>query len=316
MTIINSPKTRGRNASPFLRAACIFVLSLSSAAFADPPVKTVEDVAIVGHSSNAVSDASMAGIVTFAARLRLEHNGLESLVVPDSGSAERDPGAVLAIPDSKGAKNLLLVNYSDDGEKLSLHFAWYDDASKTWIAELDRSGPKNMQIDELIFEAIDDLLNQVAAKAPSIAKARIAAEQVPAGSAPAAAVAAPVQSGPEMAPSTQAPLPPGVPQGSTPQRSPGGLELAFDAGPFLAGGVLGGYFQTAGEAEGRATWNFPFKTLSFGLGVTATGLLFRAQGPLEAATGMLAPMALDFRLSAASDNGRIRPIFTQPPARR
>ena len=52
----------------------------------------------------------MAGIVTFAARLRLEHNGLESVVVPDSGSAERDPGDVLAGADSEGAKYLFLVD--------------------------------------------------------------------------------------------------------------------------------------------------------------------------------------------------------------
>ncbi len=311
MTIINSPKTRGGNAAPFLRAACIFVLSLSSAVFADTPAGTVEGVegvALVGHSSSAASDASLGGIVVFAARLRLEHNGLESVVVPDTGSAERDPGAVLAGPDSKGAKYLLLLDYSDEGESLSLHFGWFDGASKTWMAELDRSGPKNMQVDELIFKSIDDLLDQVAAKTPGIAKARIAAEQAPAGPAPAAAVAEPVQNGPETIPSTQAPSLPGVQLGSTPQRSPGGLELAFDAGPFLAGGALGNYFQAAGEGEGRATWNFPGKAFSYGLGIKAACLLFQAQGPLESAKGILAPLAIDLRLTALADEGRLKPF--------
>ena len=50
-----------------------------------------------------------------------------------------------------------------------------------------------------------------------------------------------------------------------------------------------GSIQAAGGLEGRATWYFPAGTFAFGLGLSIEGTLFRAMGPLESVTGVIAP---------------------------
>jgi hypothetical protein len=93
------------------------------------------------------------------------------------------------------------------------------------------------------------------------------------------------------------------------QRGPNGLELGFSGAPFLVGGDDGGFFQAAGDASARVTWYFPSRSLAFGLGLSATCILLQAQGPLESATGILAPLALDLRLSARTEDEQFRPYI-------
>jgi|GEM_PF-7052639 hypothetical protein len=326
---------------------CLFGLALAASSWADSPGQDEADVAIVGRPLDAATNASLGDIITLAAGLRLDRNGLKSVVVPEPDAAARDPGAVLATPASRGAGYLLLVEYSDDGKKISLRLSWFDRDAKRWIADLSRSGPENMLMDELIFGALGDLLDRVAATkpitpktpaqsaaaapavvpapTPAPAPATVPAPAPPAVSAPpptqspaavtaapAAVVAPSVQGAAEPAPPL--PAPPAAPAAVVAQEppappGPSGLELAFDGGPFVAGGALGDYFGAAGGAGARATWYFPGRNLSFGLGIAAAGLYFQAQGPLESATGILAPLALDFRVTAPADQGRIRPCL-------
>lgn len=312
---------------------CLFGLAFAASSWADSSAQDEADVAIVGRPLDAATNASLGGIITLAAGLRLDRNGLKSVVVPEPDAAARDPGAVLATPASRGADYLLLVEYSDDGKKISLRLSWFDRDAKRWIADLSRSGPENMLMDELIFRALGDLLDRVAATKPIAPKPAsvsppAASVATPASSAPASPPSpapAQVQEAPPPAPATAAattaaaapsvqgaaePAPPLPTPPTTPApRGPSGLELAFDGGPFIAGGALGDYFRAAGGGGARATWYFPGRDLSFGLGIAAAGLYFQAQGPLESATGILAPLAIDFRVTAPADQGRIRPCL-------
>jgi hypothetical protein len=88
---------------------------------------------------------------------------------------------------------------------------------------------------------------------------------------------------------------------------PGGLELGFGAAPFLSLGSLGDFFKTAGAAAFGFSWYFPGRSLAAGLGLRAGALLFQAAGPLESAWGVLAPLALELRLVARTEEGQLRP---------
>lgn len=252
------------------------------AAFAETPVPDA-DVAIIARSLDAAPNTKLRDIITFAASLRLDRNGLASVVIAEPPKAAANPGTTLALPESRGANHLLLIESSENATTLSLHIAWYDRASDKPIAESHRSGPEDMQMDELIFDAIGDILDRVAAVAPITPKAMAVADSPKAAMEPSKAAGR--------------------------VSSSRGLELGFGSGPFLAGGALGSYFKAAGGLQGRATWYFPAGTFAFGLGISIEGTLFRAAGPLESVTGVIAPLALDFRFAAPAARGQLLPYI-------
>lgn len=81
-----------------------------------------------------------------------------------------------------------------------------------------------------------------------------------------------------------------------------GFELGLGAAPFLAGGALADFFNLAGGLELRALRFFGGRDAALGLGLRLQGLAFSASGPLQSASGLLAPLAaeLDLRFAGAS----------------
>jgi hypothetical protein len=310
-------------------AICLVGFLLSSIVFAESSAQDEADVAVVARSLDALPDASISKILALAASLQLDRKGYNSVTLAQVDAASlQEPGTILARDESKNANYLLLVESSEKANSLSLRLAWFDKGSGKWVADVERSGPEDMLVDEMIFQALDDLLDRVAAIAPIKAKqpkaesvpvVPVQNEAPPVQSAPPPASEAPVPASEAAPPSTngtspkaaETPLPPveaaiALPKPEAP-RGPSGLELGFSGAPFLAGGDEGSFFQVAGDAGARITWYFPGRSLAFGIGLSATCMALQAQGPLESSTGILVPLALDLHLSGRTENGQLRP---------
>jgi hypothetical protein len=290
-------------------------LAPASALFAESMDDRARDVAIMALPLDGAANASMADIITMAAGLRLERQGLTSLVVGLSARAAPGVDAALGILGSSKADSLLLAEFSERGSTLSLRFAWFAAGTRTWLAEVKTSGPEDMQLDGMIFKAVGDLLSLVGPRLPPRLEPGPSEAATPVEESQDLN-AAPALAGPPAQPGASPALP------ATGVRSPdeagavedrggrGGLELSFGAGPFLPSGKLSAFFEAAGGLSGRIAWVFPGKAATLGLGLSATALVFKAQGPLEAATGILAPLALDLRFSADAWDGQFRPYLS------
>ena len=272
-------------------ASFLFIIVQSAALLAETPLLAsaagTVDVAIATRSLGATPNPSLAGILELAAKVQIQRKGFRSVVLKRvEGSSSFDPATALGRPETQGASYLLLAEYSEKAGKLELRLAWFDGEAKTWVAEVARSGPEDMLMDELIFRALTDLLDRVA-ETSSVPKK---ADEVAPGTEPAS----PIQ---ESSDSGKAPSP----------RTPRGFELSFGVGPFLAGGSLGDFFSLAAGLDCQVLWYFRGQTSSFGLGLSMAGQAFKAEGPLESATGILAPLALE--LSLVPLGTELRPTF-------
>jgi len=272
---------------------CLLGFLVMPLLFAEPGEEDGADVAIVVRSLDASSNTSLSKILTLAASLQLDRKGYRSVILAQADeTALQDPVAILKGAESEEADYLLLVESSEKEGNLSLRFAWFDSSAGKWITDVQRSGPEDMLTDEMVFKALDDLLDRVAEIAPIKAK-------------PPKAENIPAQNETPLLP-VETPL--ALPKPEV-QRGPSGLELGFSGAPFLAGGDSGSFFQAAGDAGARVTWYFPGRILAFGLGLSATCMVLQAQGPLESATGILAPLALDLRLIARAEDEQFRPYL-------
>ena len=82
-------------------AAFLCSLALSSAAFAQAPAADEADVAIVARSLDAAPNAKLRDIITFAASLRLDREGLASVVLADPSKTGTSPQKLLARIESR-----------------------------------------------------------------------------------------------------------------------------------------------------------------------------------------------------------------------
>lgn len=299
-----------------------------------------QKVAVASDSLDAVPNADMEGIVSRAASIRLERMGEESLILEGLDSAAlRDPAALLRRAEAKAARSLLVAEYSEKANSLELRLAWFDGVEGKWLAEVSKGCPKNMRLDESIFAAVDELLDRVEAQNPPGLKVPADAKTTPgnaldqgakepAGAEKSVSQAAtespePGAAGneePRSGQASEATVPteaareegkspaPQNPSASLdgPPKTESGLELGFGLGPYVAAGSLAEYFKAAGGLDARVAWVFAFPRWALHLGLDASGTLFGAKGPLESATGLLTPLALDLRF--ASVEGGLRPF--------
>jgi len=307
--------TPTRNAS----GTTILIAALAFSSFL-PVSMWAQKVAVTSRSLDASPSADMAGIVSKAASIRMERRGEESLVLEGLDEAAlRDPGAVLRQADARGAASFLLAESSEKENRLELRLAWFDGIEGRWIAEISKSCPKDMRLDESIFAAVDELFDRVEAQNPPGLKAPAetgttqkepgtspgqAAEE-PAGAEDADSQAVGKSAGPGNTEQAAAPQAPAAASIEGVRKAESGLELGFGLGPFVAAGSLAEFFEAAGCLDARLAWVFAFPRWALHLGLDASGTLIEAKGPLESAQGILAPLALDLRF--ASVEGSIRP---------
>lgn len=329
-SITSNPKRTAALAALLLALACL-PGRLDAAPAPPGGGASAVDVAVVLRSGDSTADASLLDILGLAAGIQLERAGFASAALGgvDDG-ALRDPASLLGRPEARGAGHLLLADCSEKDGGLVLRLSWYDGGAGRWTAELERSGPLGMRTDDLIFGAVASLLEAAAPQpppergaAPSDA-AGTAAEPAALAATPTADAAGSAAAGTAEPPSeTPAPSGPSAEAGSAPaeiveaaegppaagseaqgasRAFSAGFELGLGAAPFLAGGALADFFNLAGGLELRALRLFGGRDAALGLGLRLQGLAFSASGPLQSASGLLAPLAaeLDLRFAGAS----------------
>jgi hypothetical protein len=240
-------------------------------------------LAFAARSLDAAPNQALAGIIELAAGLQLEREGIECSVI-DRAIAARGVSAARDEAAARGAAYLVLAEFSEDAGDLVLDLSWFEGGRDEAIARISRRGPEDMLLDDLIFRAFADL----------VAEAERVSRTLPARSEREQAVREAVAS--EAVPSG-ADLGDAAPTADDPAAAtaalPRGLALRLGAGPFLAGGSAGQFFDLAGGIDCRLDWHFPGRRASLGAGLYAAAWAFKAEGPLESSLGLMAPLAAE-----------------------
>ncbi len=302
-----------------IRRAFLFALSLG--AFALTELQSQESSAAARIPINLVVPATAAdlanatdpltAVIVDALRQDLVRRGFEPRLVV-AGSApetreltDRSSGSAQSVP-----RYALSVDTKRAGSRILIRLSWSDEVAGTITATAEREGPADLTLDRTAFLALRDLVGRVGPiERPAPTERTEKIESTPTPSVPPVSVPIPDVGAPPGAdsgthedkdnagPPSSAPSVP-VRRDNSPVPAPhGGLELGIAVAPFIAAGSLSAFFRLSGIAETRLAYRFPGESMDFAIGVLAASVVFQAEGPLDSATGVFAPLAVEIRLS-------------------
>ena len=241
-------------------------------------------VLVLSRALDAEAERTFQTVVAISLRLALERRGLRVVLqdVPMSDQAlSADPLALLASGAGKEADYLLDSQYASAGQDLEVRLAWHGRGSGSPAAQLIRRGRKDLALDHMILNAVEELLRT--ANPSLVSSIRRPAEQ-PATGQPVAGEPVTAQS---------------AAQSASQQPAVHARRKRFDIGlgaaPFVATGQASEYFKLGIVPVLNAAFLFRGEAGRLGLGVYAGANLFSAAGSMETASVALVPAGLLLR---------------------
>lgn len=231
-------------------------------------------VLVLTRALDSEAEKTFQTVVAESLRLALERGGLA--VRQDSRPAATEAAALpppwSSLPE---VEHLVAAEYGLVGSELELRLAWYPRGKKEPSATLTRRGRMDLALDRVILLAAEELLRGVN---PALGAVR------PPVTGPAVAV---------IAPPASPPLPPEGSAGIGDRRKR--LEIGLGAGPFVTTGAASEYFKLGIMPVLNASFLLRGETRRLGLGLYAGANLFDAEGSLESASALLAPLGAAVR---------------------
>jgi len=268
-----------------IRRAFLFALSLGALTLTE--LQSQERSAVARIPINLVLPANavdpLTAVIVDALRQDLVRRGFEPRLVADGSLPEareltdQSPGSARSVP-----RYALSVATKNSGSRILIHLSWSDAVAGSITVTVDREGPADLTLDRTAFSALSDLIGRVGPiERPAPIKRTAPIESIVTPSSPPVSV-----------PTPDVRTPP-----ATDSSTHGGLELGIAVAPFIAAGSLSAFFRLSGIAEARIAYRFPGESMDFAIGVLAASVVFQAEGPLDSATGVFAPLAVELRLS-------------------
>ncbi len=194
---------------------------------------------------------------------------------------------------------ILLTEYASRGRELEIRMAWYDPQSGEKTEEVIRRGRKDLVLDKIIREALNELLAAVESSLDTLEPR----EFIPVDNPVAAMVnstainAARVQPYSPLLPGSEANRP-GVE--SVPERKRH-FEIALGCAPFVSTGAASEYFKLGVMPVLNLSYLFQGDLSRFGLGLYGGLNYFTATGDLASAETFLIPMGVSLRYEIGSE---------------
>ena len=194
---------------------------------------------------------------------------------------------------------ILLTEYASRGRELEIRMAWYDPQSGEKTEEVIRRGRKDLVLDRIIREALNELLVAVESSLDTLEPR----EFIPVDNPVAAMVnstainAARVQPYSPLLPGSEANRP-GVE--SVPERKRH-FEIALGCAPFVSTGAASEYFKLGVMPVLNLSYLFQGDLSRFGLGLYGGLNYFTATGDLASAETFLIPMGVSLRYEIGSE---------------
>jgi hypothetical protein len=322
------PRVRRTRQIVLLVAFCA-VMAAASGAFASETGTPLERRGLI-LAMNRPLDSEAAqqfeGVVAHSVRWSLERQKLGVLEKPAPSYEEAAFSNPMDVLDSSIAGEvdfILLTEYASRGQELEIRLSWYDPRSGEKIKEIIRRGRKDLVLDKIIREALNDLLSAVESSLSSLEPR----EFIPAEGSVAAAQAAatpvaptPIAGVPNPSATKNAPPLPAAPGGSveSPATSIPAAELNpsqaeptdgrirhFEIGvgcaPFVATGAASEYFKLGIMPVLNVSYLFQGKLSRFGLGLYGGMNYFTAAGELTSAQTFLIPVGISLRYEIGSE---------------
>ena len=194
---------------------------------------------------------------------------------------------------------ILLTEYASRGRELEIRMAWYDPQSGEKTEEVIRRGRKDLVLDKIIREALNELLAAVESSLDTLEPR----EFIPVDNPVSAMVnstainAARVQPYSPLLPGSEANRP-GVE--SVPERKRH-FEIALGCAPFVSTGAASEYFKLGVMPVLNLSYLFQGDLSRFGLGLYGGLNYFTATGDLASAETFLIPMGVSLRYEIGSE---------------
>jgi len=207
---------------------------------------------------------------------------------------------------------ILLTEYANRGRELEIRMAWYDPRSGEKTEEVIRRGRKDLVLDKIIREALNELLAAVESSLDTLEPREfipidntVSATTVDFKPSDAASGAASGEaSNPARVQPYCPPLPgseairPGVE--SAPERKRH-FEIGLGCAPFVATGAASEYFKLGVMPVLNISYLFQGELSRFGLGLYGGMNYFTATGDLSSAETFLIPMGVSLRYEIGSE---------------
>jgi len=316
---------RVRRTRPIVRlVAFCAVMAVASGAFASEtgtPLERRGLILVMNRPLDNEAAQQFEGVVAHSVRWSLERQKLGVLEKPAPSYEEATFSNPMDVLDSSIAEEvdfILLTEYASRGQELEIRLSWYDPRSGEKIKEVIRRGRKDLVLDKIIREALNELLSAVESSLSSLEPR----EFIPAEGSDVTApvVTAPVAVIPNTSPEKNAPPLPAAPGGSVEspatsipaaelnpsQAEPTGgrikhFEIGVGCAPFVATGTASEYFKLGIMPVLNVSYLFQGKLSRFGLGLYGGVNYFTATGELTSAQTFLIPVGISLRYEIGSE---------------
>ncbi len=205
---------------------------------------------------------------------------------------------------------ILLTEYASRGQELEIRMAWYDPHSGEKTEEVIRRGRKDLVLDKIIREALNDLLLAVGSSLDALEPREFipldsSVETVNSGFNGNGGMAAPAPLPAESSKDSRQPVLPGAetPELELPRISEKKkhFEFALGCAPFVATGAASEYFKLGVMPVLNLSYLFQGDLSRFGLGLYGGLNYFTATGDLASAETFLIPMGVSLRYEVGSE---------------
>ncbi len=262
------------------------------------------------------------GVVAQSVRWSLERQklGVIETAAPSYDVATfQNPTDVLDSSVTGKVDFILLTEYASRGQELEIRMAWYDPKNGEKTEEVIRRGRKDLVLDKIIREALNELLTAVESSLDTLEPREFvpidpSVESVNTGlngnigssdSAASGRMEPPASLPTEDRNDSLQPALPGVetPKSESPQVSEKKkhFELALGCAPFIATGAASEYFKLGVMPVLNLSYLFQGELSRFGLGLYGGMNYFTATGDLASAETFLIPTGVSLRYEIGSE---------------
>ncbi|HUI73228.1 MAG TPA: hypothetical protein VL354_22090 [Spirochaetia bacterium] len=234
-------------------------------------------------------DDAFRDVIAGAAQYKLQRLGLRSEVISASAAEAKKPQ-----PQARGAAAALVCQYGVQGQQMDVTLGWYDAKSDSSSAVVETKGDVDLNLDNVILAALDQMLAKVHDKI------RVISDSRPPDATPVSQTA------------TNTGTPPGVvvvTPASREQPTGPTRRFLFSGGfaPFLPAGAAAYYFSLGYLPSLLASVFIDTPVGPIGLGLYAGMDYFTATGSQDTASTFLLPFGVDVRYELG--RATFRPFF-------
>ncbi len=290
----------------------LFVCTL--AVLSPSPAWTQEVGTIVETALPADGDPTgrWAEVIRETVRLRLATSGLPEEVLhplppPEDGSVGSFLDAAAGVDNATLA---IVSDYDIEGNRIEMDLSLYDVETQELIASDSRDGRLDLDLDEVILEAVDSVLAMAAVLlglSPEVfgqQPERVAESLGPGDNADTAGISRDTDVDRDTSPDPDAGGDEASQSSGAERRTekPRRMQLLCGASPFIASGASGEYFSLGIRPVLNLVFAIPLPTGEVGAGLLIEGNRMAAEGTLGSGITYLGSVAPEVRYQSASSN--------------